>query len=351
MNNGTLEIINNFDKIKNIKSNLLYGNIISDADITIGVPVYGLSKYFEDTLNSILNQKENDFKLQIIISDNKEYQDTSNPFIKYFENKNINNVAYYCSEKTLGQFNNFNRLIQLSKTKYIVTIHDDDILASDYFYNLSKMKSLLAKNDTAMIHGNYKYFNDKLPEDDRDKKIEVYKITNFRVSYIGTSCTGIPSCGYLVNCDIMKIVGGYNDKFVSSGDAFPSAIMMHNKYKVYNFNYNTGFYRVAINTSLKLDICQGFIKQDYMFYEDWKQVGGGILRKSYMNIFQNYVYSKNIDGKVHGFGALNKEITVESLDYRHKYKKYHKFGLINLLHKCFRYVLGFLKRFNTIKFN
>lgn len=351
MNNGTLDIINNFDKIKDIQSNLLFGNIIDDADITIGIPVYGFSKYFEETLNSILNQKENDFKIQIIISDNKEYGEDSNPFIEYFKDKNIDNIAYYCSKKTIGQFNNFNRLIELSKTKYIVTIHDDDVLANDYFYNLSKMKSLLEKKDTAMIHGNYKYFNDIIPEDDKNKSIKVYKITNFRVSYVGTSCTGIPSCGYLVNCKIMKEVGGYNDQFASSGDAFPSAIMMNKKYKVYNFGYNTGFYRVAANTSLRLDICQGFIKQDYMFYEDWKQVGGAILRKSYMNIFQNYVYSKNIDGKVHGFGVLNKEITVKSLDYRHKYKKYHKFGLINLLHKFFYYVLGFSKKFHTIKFD
>lgn len=78
---------------------------------------------------------------------------------------------------------------------------------------------------------------------------------------------------------------------------------------------------------------------------------GGLLRKLYMNIFQNYVYSKNIDGKVHTFGALNKEITIESLDFRHKYKRYHKFGLINLLHKCFYYVLGFSKKISTIKFD
>ena len=349
MNNGTLEIINNFDKIKDIKSNLLFGNIVEDADITIGIPVYGLSKYFEETLNSILNQKENDFKIQIIISDNKIYGDSSNPFIEYFADKNIDNIAYYCSEKILGCLNNSNRLIELSRTKYIMTIHDDDILASDYFYNLSKMKSLLAKKDTAMIHGNFKYFNDIVPEDDKNKKIKVYRITNFRVSYVGTSCTGIPSCGYLINCDVMKEVGGYNDKFVSSGDAFPSAIMMNKKYKVYNFGYITGFYRIAINSSLKLDICQGFIKQDYMFYNDWKSIGG-IFRKSYMNIFQNYVYSKNIDGKVLTFGAFNKEITVASLDYINKYKKYHKFGLTNLLHNCFNYVLIFLKLFNTIKF-
>ncbi len=349
MNNGTLEIINNFDKVKDIKSKLLYGNILDDADITICIPVYGLSKYFEQTLSSVLNQDENDFKIQIIISDNKEYGDSPNPFIEYLADKNIGNIAYYCSEKTLGQLNNFNRLIELSRTKYVVFIHDDDVLAKDYFYNLTKMRSLLAEKDTAMIHGNFKFFSDIVPEDDKNKIIKVYKITNFRISYVGTSCTGIPSCGYLVNCDIMKEVGGYNDEFESSGDAFPSAIMMNKRYKVYNFGYNTGFYRVAINTSLRLDICQGFIKQDYMFYEDWNR-SGGAFRKSYMNFFRNYVYSKNIDGKVHGFGALNKEITVTNLDFRHRYKEYHKFGLINLLHKGFSYVLGFSKTFNTIKF-
>lgn len=70
-----------------------------------------------------------------------------------------------------------------------------------------------------------------------------------------------------------------------------------------------------------------------------------------MSFFQNYVYSKNIDGKVHTFGTLNKEITIESLDFRRKYKRYHKFGLVNLMHKLFCYLLGFSKKLNTIKFD
>lgn len=274
MNNGTLTIKNNFEKIKNIKSSLLFGNVIEDADITIGIPVYGFSKYFEEMLNSILNQKENEFKLQILISDNKEYGDDTNPFIEFLSKKNVNNIAYFGAEKMLGQLNNFNRCIELCKTKYIINIHDDDILANDYLFNLSKMKTLLAKDDSAMIHGCFKCFNDDTPDDDLDKKISVFRIKNFRVSYAGTSCTGIPSCGYLINCEIMKRVGGYNDEFSSSGDAFPSAIMMNEGYKVYNFNYNTGFYRVAINTSLRLSVCQGFIKEDYKFYNDWKMRGG-----------------------------------------------------------------------------
>ena len=350
MSNKTLDIVDNFAKIKDVKSNLLYGRMIDDADVTIGIPVYGFGPFFEESLNSVLNQKESGLSVQIIVGDNKDYGESPNPFVEYFEKRNIPNLAYFCTEKPLNQLSNFNRLIELCRTKYLAMIHDDDLLAPDYLLNLSKLKTFLARNDIGMIHGKYEFFSGTAPKFGPNSKIAVYRINRFIVDCVGSSCTGIPSCGYLINCEIMKSVGGFNDTFASSGDAFPSAIMMNKGYKVYNFKYTTGFYRVANNASLKLNICRGFVEQDYMFYQDWKSCGG-LFRKMMMGFFQNYHYSRNIEGKVFTFSSLNKEITIENLDYLGKYKKYHKFGFHNLVQHFFWYLSQFSKAIGLIKFN
>ena len=349
MNNKTLDIVDNFAKTKDIRSSLLWGSIVEDADITIGIPVYGFNAYFKETLNSVLKQKDSPFSIQIIISDNKDYGPSPNPFVEYLEKKNIPNLAYYCTERPLNQFGNFNRVVNLCRTKYLVMIHDDDLLSGDYFWKLYKMKGFLNGQDIGMIHGLYPAFIGDSPELPSNQTVSVYRITNLMVSIAGRSLTGIPSCGYLLNCEAMREVGGFNDAFSSSGDAFPSAIMMTKGYKIYNFDYFTGAYRIGNNISLRLNVCQGFIKEDYMFYEDW-QSRGGPFRKLLFKLLKNYRYSTNIDGKIEMFGSLNKDINKENLDYRGKYKRYNKYGPVHVLSWFFGKVSKVSKVLNTKKF-
>ncbi len=337
-NNHTLTYVDNFNKIKDIKSRLLYGCMIDKPDFTLVIPVYGFGKFLTETLSNIQEQKKSKLRVQIIISDNKEYEDEENPFLTYFKNHPMNNLAYFLSEKTLGQLNNFNRIFSLAETEYVAMLHDDDLLVSNYFCMIEQVLPWLRKHPrVGMIHGNYEFFKNKINLEETNK-FGIYKISKNDVSSAGFSMTGIPSCGYLINKKALLDSGGYNDVFFSSGDAFVSAIMMQKNYLIYQFSNKTGYYRIGDNTSLKFSICLGFIKQDYMFYEDWEN-SGSLLRKIKMHILKNYVYSHNIESKVSTFGKINPQITIQALDFNKSYKKYHKYGLSNILYHFNRYFM------------
>lgn len=347
--NRTLMYIDNFDKIKDNKSRLLYGSMIDHPDFTLVIPVYGFGKYLSETLDNVQKQKQTKLRVQIIICDNKEYGDEENPFLRYFENHSVDNLAYFLSERTLGQLNNFNRAFLLAKTEYVTMLHDDDLLASNYFHMIDRVLPWLKKHPSVgMIHGNFEVFTDDVAVEDTNR-IGIYRISKNDVSSAGHSLAGIPSCGYLINRKTFLDSGGFNDEFPSSGDAFVSAIMMQQKHLVYEFSGKTGYYRVGDNLSLKLPICLGFIKQDYMFYEDWLN-SGSFFRKIKMRILKNYIYSRNIDSKVAYFGKINPEITVQALDFNGSYKKYHRFGIFNLLYHFNIYLMR-LRHKIKINFN
>lgn len=345
--NRTLMYIDNFDKTKDNKSKLLYGCMIDHPDFTLVIPVYGFGKYLSETLDNVQKQQQTKLRVQIIISDNKEYGDEENPFLRYFENHPIDNLAYFLSEKTLGQMNNFNRAFMLAETEYVSMLHDDDLLVSNYFFMIERVLPWLKKHPTVgMIHGNFDSFSDDVVAEDTNR-IGVYRISKSDVSSTGFSLTGIPSCGYLINKKALLDSGGYNDEFFSSGDAFVSAIMMQQKYLIYGFSAKTGYYRIGNNISLKFPICLGFIKQDYMFYEDWLN-SGSFFRKMKMRILKNYIYSRNIDGKVAAFGKINPEITVHTLDFNESYKKYSKFGIFSLM---YHFNICFMRLRHKIRIN
>lgn len=338
---STLEKVDNFMKIENIPSKLLYGELVLKPDFTLVIPVYGLGKYLKDTLESIRNQKKSNLNIQIIISDNKEYNE-ENPYISFLENLKLNNLAYFNSLSTLGQYNNFNRAFMLAQTKYVAMIHDDDLLVDDYFQKIEMLLPMLKEHeDIAMIHGKIQLFN----EYDQistfiniDSKFKLEPILNSGVSLTGISMTGIPSCGFFINKQFFIESGGFNDEFFSSGDAFPAGIMLLNKKKVFQSTELWGYYRVANNSSLKTSICQGFIIQDYLFGEEWMNKGS-IFRKMLMSFFRNYRYSKNIEGKIAAFGKFNSDINIKNLDFRKKYKKYYKYGVHHICYALMSRIL------------
>lgn len=340
----------NFKKIESTPSILLFGTLIDNPDITIVIPSYGLNHFLNNSLDSIINQKENDFHVQIIISDDKEYLSTNdNQLLSFLKKKDLSNLAYFHVSGKISQNDNFNRCISLAKTEYVVMNHDDDILAKDYLSNLQKIMPFLKSHPKiGMVASNVSNFKNGYLEK-KSSKPAIFKIRKGAISFIGVTMTGIPSCGFLVNRKLFLDTGGFNKDFYSSGDAFPAGIMIQNNIEVYRFADITGYYRISKNTSLKLNICQGFINQDYLFYKSW-QKQGHLFRKLYMGFYENYVYSKNILGKISMFSKLNSDITIESLDFRKTYKMYSKFGFHNFWHAVNYRIMRLIDKISTKRF-
>jgi glycosyltransferase involved in cell wall biosynthesis len=91
--------------------------------LTIAMPVYERKEYFQEALDSAVNQT---VKCKIIVVDNCSSHD-------YFRDTCVNKgITYYRNETNIGMIPNFNRCFELADTEYVITLQDDDILSPVY---------------------------------------------------------------------------------------------------------------------------------------------------------------------------------------------------------------------------
>lgn len=91
--------------------------------LTIAIPCYERKDFFLEALESALNQT---VKCKIIVVDNCSSHDY---FKKVCSTKDI---SYYRNDYNIGIAANFAKAYELSKTKYVLILQDDDVLSSLY---------------------------------------------------------------------------------------------------------------------------------------------------------------------------------------------------------------------------
>lgn len=119
--------------------------------VSVVLPVYNSKNYIHDSVNSILNQRFNNFEL--IIVDDHSF-DGSAEIIYGFKDDRI---KYIKNESNIGIVRSLNIGIAISKGKYIARMDSDDISLPDRF---SIQVSFLEKNSDYLIVGsNYNVIN------------------------------------------------------------------------------------------------------------------------------------------------------------------------------------------------
>jgi glycosyltransferase involved in cell wall biosynthesis len=93
------------------------------ARLSIGLPVYNGENFLEECLESILGQTFRDFEL--IISDNASTDRTESICLRFADRDP--RVKYYRNERNIGAAPNFNRVFELSDSKYFKWIAHDDL--------------------------------------------------------------------------------------------------------------------------------------------------------------------------------------------------------------------------------
>lgn len=97
--------------------------------LTIAMPCYERKEFFLEALESALNQT---VKCKVIVVDNCSSHD-------YFEKVcKEKNVTYYRNDRNIGIAANFARGFELSETKFVMNLQDDDILSPFYVESLIK---------------------------------------------------------------------------------------------------------------------------------------------------------------------------------------------------------------------
>jgi glycosyltransferase involved in cell wall biosynthesis len=92
-------------------------------NLTIAIPVFERMNFFEEALNSVLNQT---VKCKVLVVDNN----SSHTFFEEICAKF--NVDYFKNSSNIGMFPNWNKCFELAQTEYVMILGDDDILDLNY---------------------------------------------------------------------------------------------------------------------------------------------------------------------------------------------------------------------------
>jgi glycosyltransferase involved in cell wall biosynthesis len=90
--------------------------------VTVGIPTFNRSAWLRDTIESVLAQTFTSFRL--VVSDNASEDDTPDVVRSIGDER----IDYVRAETNVGRIGNFNRLIALADTEYLVLLPDDDVL-------------------------------------------------------------------------------------------------------------------------------------------------------------------------------------------------------------------------------
>jgi glycosyltransferase involved in cell wall biosynthesis len=94
----------------------------SKPPVTVGIPTYNRSAWLKETIESVLVQTFQDFR--ILVSDNGSTDDTPDVIHALGDSR----IDYRRLEHGIGMTGNFNRIFSLTESDYLVLLPDDDLL-------------------------------------------------------------------------------------------------------------------------------------------------------------------------------------------------------------------------------
>jgi glycosyltransferase involved in cell wall biosynthesis len=296
---------NNLAKLNISECELLYSHegYVKDPLFSIIITVYKRKKCLYDAINSALTQNAVRFDYEIIII-NDDPQGDFTHIDKYYD---IRNISFYRNKKNLGLFNNLNMGALLAKGKYIVYLHDDDLLYPEYLsaiYSLLKtskdIKCILVNRDIIKPDGNNVTPNRKfayrvflffclLPlMPIRIFFRKSYKKIVFKngLFFLLNNLYKAPSCGTLFEKESFIRLGGYDDTYYPVSDYF-FFLKFNRLYTIYMLRKKLSCYRWIENLSQKKEVQLTGLNLLNEFYKS-KQPVSSI--NTYYRIFHNEIF-------------------------------------------------------------
>ena len=170
---------------------------LEQPKISIGLPIYNSEKFIHKRIENLLTQTFTDFEL--IISDNAS-TDNSVKICKEFM-KNDSRIKLYVQDHNIGQFKNYNFVLEQALGEYFVWIAADDLLLPKFLEKnvkiLDTKKNVVTSVSKLRMFGE---FTASLKENKNDSVLnKIEKKIKTRVAYM----------------DCFPISGEYNNKVCS----------------------------------------------------------------------------------------------------------------------------------------
>ena len=272
------DIVDNFAEIKHIPCVLKVGNLdrVINPELSVVVPTYKRTELLEETIDSILNQNDVDFKYEIVVVDNDDSSDANETELM-LRKRNIPNLFYYKNNVNVGAVGNWNRCVLLARSKWIIMCHDDDLLKEDCLSTIHKI-IIEHQNDKIPIgyirSSSEPFYETGLNavERKKPKRFPKKRTALIHQGYSdviwggGVTWVGAPTCGTLLNREAVFAVGGYNKSHYPCPDCYVPYHMLGN-YGVFKTYYSFGRYRWGQNDTYRKTTLVRLIAAYYEFLE------------------------------------------------------------------------------------
>jgi glycosyltransferase, group 2 family len=231
------------------------GTIPEGAMITIAIPTYKRAKLLQETLESCLAQKTTiPFAIVVVDNDPMRGCETEQLLERY---NTVDHLFYYKNSENVGMAGNWNKIFELSKTNFVVMLHDDDLIYDDY---IEKINFILKKNnyDVNALFLDMQIFENK--ENIKQKKtnrIKIQLLKPFDFQF-GNICN---IAGAVFNRNILIELDGFDNKFYPSFD-YELYVRLTSYGKIYKvYGYYT-LYRILENESANIETVLKFSGKD-----------------------------------------------------------------------------------------
>jgi len=201
--------------------------------ISIITVVFNGEKYLEETIQSVINQTNDN--VEYIIIDGGSNDGTLD-IIKKYEGA----IDYWISEKDSGIYDAMNKGISLCSGEIVGIVNADDIIYSD---TLSKVSEAISMRDIDYVHGSVHFMNEKGVVLGEMFSLSSEDIENKK--YIDIP---FPHPSLFVKKNIYREIGLFNTTFKLSADYDFSLRLLGKNYKGFNLGMVTGKFRSGGNS-------------------------------------------------------------------------------------------------------
>lgn len=275
-------IKNNFEIYEQVKSVLKYERYTEGfiPELSIVIPTYKRMAGLKEAVSSVINQDSYGCDFEIIVVDN-EFYDVGDDMLTDLFSK-CSNIKYFQNEENIGMFGNWNRCIELASSNWIAMLHDDDIIACDYFKCIKQILAFASTDERiAYIKTNARskydrksYLKDKILLKKRLKLIEYGKFSLSILTPASLGILGAPTCGTLMRRDAIIKGGGYDERHFPCDDAYmPAKLVNLLGLRVFKTIGYLGYYNFDKNASYREDVLRGDAIELISYLEYFKTWG------------------------------------------------------------------------------
>lgn len=209
------------------------------------IPTYRRANLLKFALDSILAIKKSPEYEILVVDDNPKRNDETEKLM--LERYNIPGMAYFKNSSNLKQEGNWNKLFALSRAEWLIMLHDDDMLYSDYFTCLHKVMKTFGTNYGGffpMFIGHE--FSDNLLPSRKKCKIKARVVKE--IDFLQGCILGAP-VGMCLKRSVVTAIGGVsnNSGVAVDYDFYNRLVRVTDVVKMYG--YPTGVWRMMTNVS------------------------------------------------------------------------------------------------------